>query len=78
MVIGEQGLAALAFGKFAEEYEIEEVVGIAMDCAVYLTFYWVFRVSGWICGGSTDGIFGALFGSLFGLVFATVLAPAIN
>jgi hypothetical protein len=62
-VKGEQGLAALAFGTFQDEYEIEgrcywetgsslrshtgnlrecmklkEVVGIAMECAVYLTF----------------------------------------
>ena len=69
--------------------KLKEVVGIAMDGAVYLTFYWVFRVSGWICGGSTDGIFGEIvreyspsvwvrLGSIFGLVFATVLAAAIN
>jgi hypothetical protein len=47
--------------KLKKLMKLKEVVGIAMECAVYLTFYWVFRVSGWICGGSTDGIFGSIF-----------------
>jgi hypothetical protein len=38
--------------------------------AVYLTFYWVFRVSGWICGGSTDGILVPFFGPVFWVDFS--------
>ena len=37
MVIGEQGLAALAFGKIEEEYKIEGEV-IERNGAIYLTF----------------------------------------
>ena len=45
-----------------------------MDCAVYLTFYWVFRVPDWICGGSTDGIFVCSFlGSIFDLFLDSAL-----
>ena len=45
MVIGEQGLAALAFGKIEEVYKIEGEV-IAKNGAIYLTFtvFCVFRV----------------------------------